>query len=458
MPTVLMKGVLTVNELNLIYWKKVFYGKTTEILGKLRQNKLDAILIKPVSFSGEMKGLLKLNNIGRSNLDTDGGLATLKIRGDFILKQDTFFTESINFIPPATTPIINLGVVRDTESVTVTNTNGTDARIFLADDNFAGVMSVSDKKKVNLLDPNDVMANALQIADLQGDRSQMVDGVVDPFDDESDIDLHSSSNQFYISTGGYYSTLREHREDIAYLAEFSASSEEDYAGAKNLNDGNFETYWLTKKGLPVPSWIKAKFHNGERIVAYSITSSKNERRMLQDWKFEASDDEEEWVTLDEQHNQVGWTENKTRYFSIDNDRKFKFYRIYILKNQGDTLHTMASEISLFLGTHPNEMTIVSEAFKANYVPTKATILVQAQIIGKGDLQKLLTAHISRNDGGEYKEADLNEIIKYKNGFVLLSTNEIDLTDIHVGDLMRYKLNTVDEYHIRITGVCMKWRK
>jgi len=118
-----------------------------------------------------------------------------------------------------------------------------------------------------------------------------------------------------------------------------------FDGIKN-NDNNMLLF------NAVQGWLQYKFPFPKKIIKYGVTGHHNATWVSEspkDWTFEASNDGVNWVILDTVTNQTGWGAAQTRYFTINNDSYYLYYRINVTANNSgsDNYRTAISELEMF---------------------------------------------------------------------------------------------------------------
>ena len=117
-------------------------------------------------------------------------------------------------------------------------------------------------------------------------------------------------------------------------------------GSTKLVDGDTSTKYLA--GFSTPFLIDLEFENPIVAGYYSFTSGNDApARDPKDWEIKGSQDGENWTTLDTRTNMSFSDRTQTREFYFDNNTAYKFYRLDILSNGGNSNFQM-SEWRLFL--------------------------------------------------------------------------------------------------------------
>jgi len=111
-------------------------------------------------------------------------------------------------------------------------------------------------------------------------------------------------------------------------------------------DGSPSTVWQTATGV-VAATLTYEFTGAPvRLTQYSITSAPNRPDSdPRSWRFEGSLDGVSWVVLDDQQDISFATRGQTQEFGFVNSVAFRFYRLAITANAGDSSILQLAEVS-----------------------------------------------------------------------------------------------------------------
>lgn len=110
-------------------------------------------------------------------------------------------------------------------------------------------------------------------------------------------------------------------------------------------DKNINTQFHSLSGVKM-GWLTYEFAEPERVMSYSLLGQSAQLgRAPRDWTFEGSDDGIDWTVLDVQSNQ-SFTSGVKKMYSCKHIGTYKFYRINVTANNGDTYLTI-SELEMF---------------------------------------------------------------------------------------------------------------
>ena len=116
--------------------------------------------------------------------------------------------------------------------------------------------------------------------------------------------------------------------------------------AKRAFDRNSLSQWLY---VGTTGWLQYDLGHTERVQRYAITSTTNPvPRDPKDWQFQASNDGVTWTTLDTQNDQVFDYRLELKTYAIANPVSYRYYRLNITANNGDSTLTDLSELGLFV--------------------------------------------------------------------------------------------------------------
>lgn len=110
-------------------------------------------------------------------------------------------------------------------------------------------------------------------------------------------------------------------------------------------DGNSGTEWFYKG---VSGWLSYDLGHKELVQRYTISvDDKEASRDPKDWQFQGSNDGLTWTTLDTQARQVFAERFKPNSYVIAKPAAYRYYRINITANNGDSAFTGLAELGLF---------------------------------------------------------------------------------------------------------------
>ncbi|MBU3146897.1 discoidin domain-containing protein, partial [Clostridium sp. CF012] len=111
-----------------------------------------------------------------------------------------------------------------------------------------------------------------------------------------------------------------------------------------------EHSWASARGTS-KGWIKVDFGvtNQKNIEKYTIKCRKsNDNSNIKSWTFDGSMDGTSWVALDTKTNEINWdySNSEKREYIFANDKEYRYYRINVLANNGQSNWIDIDEIEL----------------------------------------------------------------------------------------------------------------
>ena len=117
------------------------------------------------------------------------------------------------------------------------------------------------------------------------------------------------------------------------------------ANAKYVFDQNSGSYWFYRG---VMGWLQYDLGHTETVQRYTVISSTDLiGRDPKDWQFQGSNDGVNWTTLDTQSGQAFPNRIQMHSYTIASPGAYRWYRLNITSNNGDTSFTTLSEIGLY---------------------------------------------------------------------------------------------------------------
>ncbi|MCY4045266.1 MAG: VCBS domain-containing protein [Cellvibrionales bacterium] len=83
------------------------------------------------------------------------------------------------------------------------------------------------------------------------------------------------------------------------------------------------------------AWLQVDLGDQTNVLEYSLTGINIGSRAPKEWQLLGSDDGQNFVVLDTQSDQTNWSPYETRLYQLSEVASFQYYRIHILKNNGN---------------------------------------------------------------------------------------------------------------------------
>lgn len=326
----------------------------------------------------------------------------------------------------------------------------------------------------DVLAPNGSAANLTNMpADLSGDlrnvalgsaadRITLLNGIVDPLTDETDVDTGSSINEIFTSTSGgfYYGTdsiavaqgtgtaTGDMTSGGGLAAAFDGSVNAYDAGAKrNAASGNIGKDWgsgVTKKiaGVVFRTISDGKIDGGVGAQTMAIT-------------VERSDNGSDWTQI---YSESGISNNSngqtfTKITGFTNTAAARYVRINFSHDGGAETHV--DEVTFHEEALPN-VTLISNAYTATSAPSAAVLGFQTVENEAATINTDIKGFVSRDGGSNFTEVTL--VLKTtlgQTGTKYYESAETTLTSTS-GSSMVWKITTHNSKDIEIHGVALSW--
>ncbi len=297
-----------------------------------------------------------------------------------------------------------------------------------------------------------ILLNAFRIAVNGGLSVQnMVDGVVDEFEDETGVDTAASTNETYDASGDYY-----HTGSAGYGADLITGGE-TYSASHGANpgnaaDGSQATYWQSGNQTG-DVWWKVDFGAGNEKAVTKVAMDQfvSDGVASNTTYVEGSNNDSDWMTLHTEASEPA-TNNATYTFEFGNAAAYRYVRVRI--NRGVLGNLRVEDFQMHENLSPQDMTLISEATTAQAQPDEVFIVVWEQDVDSVTLNTDLKAWASRDGGTTWTQITLSEDAGVTTGRVLTGT--ADISGQPAGSSMKWKLTTHNTKEQRILGVGLQW--
>ncbi|MBT33032.1 MAG: hypothetical protein CMO01_25520 [Thalassobius sp.] len=152
-----------------------------------------------------------------------------------------------------------------------------------------------------------------------------------------------------------FSYVKSTAQDITALGGVLTTEYENDNESENspkVIDGNINTKFLLFNFTSL--WMQFQLNEPAVVDLYTLTSANDAAdRDPKNWEFLASNDGENWVSLDEQKSQAFSERFQTKSYTIENTTAYEYYRINITANNGGSLFQLA-EWRLYKGLPPEK--------------------------------------------------------------------------------------------------------
>jgi hypothetical protein len=143
-----------------------------------------------------------------------------------------------------------------------------------------------------------------------------------------------------------YDLLPPEAEDVTSQASLSVNIENTGGrtateGSLKVIDNDLDTKFLIFTYAP-NFYIQLQFLKPQHITSYTLTSANDAPgRDPKSWTISASNDATTWTTLDTRTGETFTDRQQTKNYEFTNANAYKYYRLNITANNGDTLFQLA---------------------------------------------------------------------------------------------------------------------
>jgi hypothetical protein len=298
-----------------------------------------------------------------------------------------------------------------------------------------------------------IMLNAFRIA-VNGSLSvqNMVDGVVDEFEDEAGVDTTASTDETYDSSGDYYHNPGGYSSNV--LTGQTYTSAALFNGPiGNLFDGSEATE--IRWGDDTPNWARVEFASAKTLTGWRYRTGSSDVSQTTGFNVYGSNDGSGWTLLDSVIIGEGNHAFNTWYgpYAFDTTGSYKYYK-FVTTPEGTNLNTFMCEIEGYEATTTPNMVLQSNAFTAEALPDEAFLVVWQEEVDGVTLNTDLLAHVSRDGGTTWTQVILAEEAELSTGRVVAAP--VDISGQPSGTSMKWKLAVANNKEQRIHGVGLSW--
>ncbi len=298
---------------------------------------------------------------------------------------------------------------------------------------------------------NNILLNAFRIA-VNGGLSvlNMQDGVVDEFEDETGVDTAASTNETYDAAGDFYNNPAGSETDADGSGSYTSSNFTLFNRGRGLDNNKT----VTKVGIYLAAAFTIAIKVCKRNSAndYNIISTENFSHGGTGW---------EDFTLAAPYAVPGSGEYLIACYVPGNTSFISASRAFHASDPGvQNNFTTADEDASAevratrLTYQASDMTLISNGFTAEAVPTEARIVLFEEDVDAITLNTDLKAFASR-DGATYTQITLADEGDYETNKRIL-TGTADISGQPSGTSMKWKVETLNDKELRLHGVALQW--
>jgi hypothetical protein len=301
---------------------------------------------------------------------------------------------------------------------------------------------------------SNVMLNAFLIA-VNGGLAQyeMIDGIVDEFEDESGTNDDNLVNEVYDTTSDFYQpsklSLLNPQGTGTYISWSDYNS--TYNAAK-LNDGDPDTFWFGDNfsGSKGVTWDAG---SGNSIDPTQVRLKQSHdttgcTRLDIDYSDNGSSFTQAHTTSTTSECQAG---DFTHTFSSAGAHRY--WRLEQHRSGGTRFGAYVVDFSG--ASDPKDMVIQSDSFTALVVPTSSFVTIWHEPVDVVTINTDFQCFVSRDGGSNFTQVTLVKGSGISTGNIL--TGLVDISGQPSGTSMQYQLKTFNGKDQKINAVSMEWR-
>ena len=315
----------------------------------------------------------------------------------------------------------------------------------------------------------------LMIAENQGDRLNLDDGIADPYKDETDIDTSTSTNESYDATGDFYTpTAPDTLLDLSGLTDTADGIGTQTRPAAKWNgtlilDHSVATIWSpdatsfafgidhgsgVTRVISKATYTSVSGQEGTTNGGFFAASSGGNLT----WKMQGSTDDSTWVDLGGNLTDDYPYADTSRSVShtMTSTTAYRYNRVHVQKNSGSNGYLRLAEAQFYTTGATNNMTLVSNAFTATAAPATGRIHIQVNPVDSITINTDLTAEISRDGGSNWTAATLALTETLKDGTLAYEDNSVTISGQPSGTAMKYRVKTLNNKEVQIHGAVLQW--
>lgn len=282
----------------------------------------------------------------------------------------------------------------------------------------------------------------------------LIDGLMDEFEDETGVDVAGSTNESYDSVNDLYSpALTGYGFDFLTGGTASASSELGVGNeASKANDDNEGTQWASANTTAV-HWWKYDLGAGVTKTARKLRFRVFAAGQVKNFTLQGSNNDADWTNL---HTDV-YPNGTTAFqeYTFANSTAYRYYRLYITDNWIGGYDSLV-EIELMELSIPGNMTLISNAVAAEAVPVKSRIVLFEEDVDAVTVNTDIKSYVSRDGGTTWTQHTLVSEGNYETGKRILSSEATAISAQPSGQSMKWKVETLNNKNLKLHAVGVSW--
>ncbi len=310
-------------------------------------------------------------------------------------------------------------------------------------DNFTIEVSGNKIRVVPRIELNIMLLAFLRAIDQSASKYNLIDGIIDEFEDETGVDTAASVNESYNAVDDFYSVATP----PSVITGGTPSAESIYSGTYSADkacDNNDGTWWLSND---VPDWWKYDLGVGvtKTVVKLEFTShavgySPNA------FTLQGSNNDVDWTTI---YTGNGADTPNLQTFIFSNSTAYRYYRVNITTCYGGNISI--KEFDMYEAAN---MTLISNAITAVAEPTQVRVVLFEEDVDVVTINTDIKAWVSIDGGSNYDQVTLSDEGNWASGKRVLS-GIVDVT-ARTGTSIKWKVTTHNNKNLKLHAVGLNW--
>jgi len=304
----------------------------------------------------------------------------------------------------------------------------------------------------NSQEKSNIMLNSFRIS-INGSlvKFDMVDGVVDQFEDESATADGNLANEVYDATGDFYQP--DDLSDISTSVGTWTATNTNAGDPNGIGDGGgTATNWRSENVSGAS--VTLDLGSGNTVVANKINLlQSNDAGQTTRFLFTASNNNSSYATIHDTSQSAEVTSGNFTHTMTTTDTAYRYFRLTAYKNSNYRFGLY--QMTLFGAGAKKDMIIQSDSFTALTVPTESFITILHEPIDTVTLNSDFTAEVSRDGGTNFTAVTLTKEVDLASGDIV--SGLVDLTSQPSGTSLQYRLKTFNARDQKIHAVALEWK-
>jgi len=303
-------------------------------------------------------------------------------------------------------------------------------------------------------------------------KYNLVDGIMDEFEDESGVDVGTSTNESYDAVNDLYSPstsdiLKDNRwvavdNRVGLSRTFSTLLAYPVTPSTSFPLSKIDIQ-LNKVNTPTGNmWVEIWSDNGSddplaqigidsSILDVSTVGSDTTHTFTFSTPITLISGTKYWIVLNDNRgtddvNYIEWCGNIATLTT-----KGHYYNGAVWYNWNDvTFNYKLYSIQI------NNMTLVSNVTVAEAVPTRSRIVIMEEDVDSININTDLKAYISRDNGSNWTQHTLTDEGDYDTGKRILVSEAIDISGQPSGSNVKWKVETLNNKDLKLHGIGLNW--